>query len=87
MSELDVQVARQDERIQAIREELRAGFSRLEGALREHSAEDRAAHNRISALEARDNRMAGAWKFAIILALSVSGAVEMISHLWVFAHP
>lgn len=72
-NELEVQVARQDERINAIREELRSGFDRLASAFEKHAADNA---RRLGALENGQIAVQSSWRTVVVLAAAVSGAVH-----------
>lgn len=72
---LDVQVARHDEQIKAMRDELRSGFDRIVDAFEKHVAEDEKQHARIEKLEK-------AWVRVIGMAIGASTVVQVAFAYW-----
>ena len=85
LRQLEVQVARQDERMEALVEKFTTAVGELRDAFKEHIAEDRAAHARVETLVTRVDVQAKVtrrlWTIAITGAGAGSAIVAAASHL------
>ena len=85
LQQLEVQVARQDERMEALVEKFTTAVGELRDVFKEHTAEDRAAHARVDALalkvDVQTKVTRRLWAIATTGALSGSAIVAAASHL------
>ncbi len=79
MDRIEIQIARHDEQIKAMREELRSGFDRMVEAFKAHAEEDREQYKRIEKLEK-------AWIRAVGIAIGASAVVQTAFAMWQGVH-
>ena len=85
LQQLQIQVARQDERMEALVEKFTTAVGELKDAFKEHVKEDRAVHARVETLVTRVDVQTKVtrrlWAIATTGALSGSAIVAAASHL------